>query len=80
MNAMATQTETQPPCTVALTHHTGVKSPPEHIHSSTTHCASPTQTLWGLGLAMHRGEHGAPEEPGGCDGSAGWLLVLRQHS
>lgn len=28
---------------------------------------------------MHRGEHGAPEEPRGCDGSAGWLLVLRQH-
>lgn len=76
---MATQTETQPPCTVALIHRSGAKSPPGHTYSSSTHCAHPRQALWGLGLAVHRGEHGAPEEPGGCDGSAGWLLVLRQH-
>lgn len=78
MSAMATQTETHPPCNVALIHHSGAKSPLGHKHSSTTLCQSHTSPV-GLESAMHRGKHGAPEEPGGCDGSAEWLWVLREH-
>lgn len=56
MNAMVTQTETQPPCTVALIHHSGAKSPPGHtlIHHSLCQChTSP------VGAGVNNAQRGA---------------------